>query len=137
MIHWQYMHLLMPVRHRLRRLFLKLLIDDPGALKAPLPGAQTWKLVNMPELELLCVTFPTTNNSSEAGTIDLLACSERLCECYLSGCLKVSLADGMELLNLPTFFLRLRWQPQQHAGRQLVQHSVADALAADFGRHHY
>lgn len=99
----QYMHLLMPVRHRLRRLFLKLLIDDPGALEAPLPGAQTWKLDNMPELELLCVTFPTTNKSSEAGTIHLSACSERLCECYLSGCLKVSLADGMELLNLTTF----------------------------------
>lgn len=100
----QYMHLLMPVRHRLRRLLLKLLIDDPGVLETPLPGAQTWKLDNMPELELLCVTFPTTNNSRKAGTIDLLACSERLCECYLSGCLKVSLADGMELLNLPTFF---------------------------------
>lgn len=99
----QYMHLLMPVRHRLRRLFLKLLIDDPGPLEAPLPGAQTWKLVNMPELELLCVTFPTTNKSSEAGTIDFSACSERICEYYLSGCLKVSLADGMELLNLPTF----------------------------------
>lgn len=70
----QYMHLLMPVRHRLRRLFLKLLIDDPGALEAPLPGAQAWKLDNMPELELLCVTFPTTNKSSEAGTIDLSAC---------------------------------------------------------------
>lgn len=98
----QYMHLLMPVRHRLRRLFLKLLIDDPGPLEAPLPGAQTWKLVNMPELELLCVTFPTTNKSSEAGTIDLSACSERLCECYLSGCLKFFLADGIELSYLTT-----------------------------------
>lgn len=99
----QYMHLLMPVRHRLRRLLLKLLIDDPGVLETPLPGAQTWKLVNVPELELLCVTFPTTNKSSEAVTIDFSAYSERLCKCYLSGGLKVSLADGMELLNLPTF----------------------------------
>lgn len=98
----QYMRLVTAVRHRLQHLCLNFLIDDSDALEAPLPGTWPWRLDNMPRLEFLSVVYPMIGDNSEAGTIDLSACSTRLVECHIFGCLKISIADNLVLSNLTT-----------------------------------
>lgn len=96
----QYMGLIIPVRHRLRYLELFLPTDGPRVIDAPIPGAWPWTLNNMPNLESLTVAYPPIGNSSEAGTIDLSACSTRIRKCSIYGCIKVCLAEGLVLENL-------------------------------------
>lgn len=95
----QYMRLIQPVRDRLRHLELRIpmSVTEPSVLQDKL---RPWTLENMPNLEHLALTYPPIRNSSEAGTIDLSACSTRIRKCHISGCFKVRIAEGLRLENL-------------------------------------
>lgn len=97
----QYMRLIEPVRHRLQNLQLYLPLDAPGVLEAAQSlVASPWTLDNMPRLEILDVAYPPIGNAGEPRTIDLSACSTVIRKCFISGCIKLCIAEGLVLTNL-------------------------------------